>query len=486
MNDPNGMFYFEGEYHLFYQHNPFGDKWGHMSWGHAVSTDMLHWEHLPIALPEEDGVMIFSGSAVVDWNNSSGFGEGNQPPIVAIYSGRRNFDDRQFQCLAYSNDKGRVWVKYSNNPVLDIESNNFRDPKVFWYKETKKWVMVLALSIERKVQFYGSENLINWDLLSEFGPEGAVEGVWECPDLFQLPVINEEGKKKWVLEVGIGIDSVAGGSGGQYFVGEFDGIMFSPDLNYSDENNIDHIILADRPTHKALEKCNWVDYGKDFYAVVSWSDIPKSDGRRLWLGWMSNWDYAQEVPTAPWRSVMSIPREIRLKKNDQKYFLVQQPVEELKKLRSLILDDSNIDIDEIHSILVSSDLYEMECEIVNPELASLTITFNSTDDEFTSLMIDPQNTKIVFNRENSGIVDFNPTFADQMSACNESLDYSKMKIHVFIDKSSIEIFINDGIIVFTNVIYPTEIQKSIKFSSKGTGIKLSRMSLWKLDSVWKN
>ncbi len=228
MNDPNGMVFYEGEYHLFYQYNPAGDKWGHMSWGHAVSPDMVHWTHLPLALPEADNVMIFSGSAVVDWKNSSGFGTDGRPPLVAVYTGYRTTDRVQFQCIAFSNDKGRTWTKYRDNPVIDINSTDFRDPKVQWHDATRRWIMTVSLSAEHKVRFYGSDNLKVWTLLSEFGPAGATGGVWECPDLFELP-LPATNDKRWVLVVNMNPGSVAGGSGGQYFIGRFDGTRFVAD-----------------------------------------------------------------------------------------------------------------------------------------------------------------------------------------------------------------------------------------------------------------
>ena len=281
MNDPNGMVFYEGEYHLFYQYNPAGDKWGHMSWGHAVSPDMVHWTHLPLALAEADNVMIFSGSAVVDWKNSSGFGKDGRPPLVAVYTGFRTTDRVQFQCIAYSNDKGRTWTKYSGNPVIDINSMDFRDPKVQWHDATRRWIMTVSLSAEHKVRFYGSDNLKAWTLLSEFGPAGATGGVWECPDLFELPLPGTN-DKRWVLVVNMNPGSVAGGSGGQYFIGRFDGTQFVADRDS---------LIPPRPGRSASESAHWFDYGPDYYAAVSWSDVPASDGRRLWLGWMSNWEY---------------------------------------------------------------------------------------------------------------------------------------------------------------------------------------------------
>ena len=229
MNDPNGLVYYRGEYNLFYQYNPFGIQWGHMSWGHAVSRDLVHWKHLPVALLEADGIMCFSGSAVVDWHNTSGFGHNGRPPLVAIYTGMRVADGRQFQCIAYSNDGGLTWIKYAGNPVLDIGSDNFRDPKVQWYAPSKCWLMVVAVSAEHKVRFYRSPDLKHWTLLSEFGPANATGGVWECPDFFQLPVDGRPQDCKWVLIVNVGGGAPAGQSGTQYFVGNFDGSRFTAD-----------------------------------------------------------------------------------------------------------------------------------------------------------------------------------------------------------------------------------------------------------------
>src|SRR5215207_2428265 len=278
MNDPNGLVFYDGEYHLFYQYNPFGDVWGHMSWGHAVSRDLIHWEHLPVALHEEDGVMIFSGSAVVDWQNTSGFGNANFPPLIAIYTGHSEVE--QNQNLAYSNDRGRTWTKYSGNPVIAIGSRDFRDPKVFWHEPTHCWVMVTALADQQKVRFDSSPDLIHWTHLSNFGPEGRVDNEWECPDIFLMNVEGQPGFQKWVLKVDVNHSIL-----GQYFVGHFDGLCF----------------INDASSDQVLR----VDYGKDFYAAQSWSNT--SVGRRIWIGWMNNWDYAKVIPTAPWRGLFSIP-----------------------------------------------------------------------------------------------------------------------------------------------------------------------------------
>ncbi|MFI8321648.1 GH32 C-terminal domain-containing protein [Streptomyces sp. NPDC085529] len=229
MNDPNGLVWFKGEYHLFYQYNPSGDTWGNMSWGHAVSEDLVHWRELPLALPHDDDEMVFSGSAVVDHGNTTGFGTPENPAMVAVYTSHSKDDGKQAQSLAYSTDRGRTWTRYSGNPVLDIGSKEFRDPKVQWYAPTRSWLMTVSLSTEHKVRFYSSKDLKTWTHLSDFGPQNAVGGVWECPDLFPLPVDGDPGRTKWVLVVNLNPGGIAGGSAAQYFVGDFDGTRFTPD-----------------------------------------------------------------------------------------------------------------------------------------------------------------------------------------------------------------------------------------------------------------
>ena len=247
MNDPNGLVFYDGEYHLFYQYNPFGDVWGHMSWGHAVSTDLIHWEHLPVALHEDDKGMIFSGSAVVDWQNTSGFGKDNNPPLDRYL--HRSHRSEQTQKPRLQPDRGRTWTKYAGNPVIAIGARDFRDPKVFWHEPTRQWIMVTVLADQHKVRFDGSPDLRHWTHLSDFGPAGAIDGAWECPDLFPLAVEGQPELKKWVLKV----DALKG-TGAQYFIGEFDGTRF----------------INDAPDDQILR----VDYGNDFYAAQSWSDMP--------------------------------------------------------------------------------------------------------------------------------------------------------------------------------------------------------------------
>ena len=307
-NDPNGMVYHDGEYHLFYQHNPHGIDWGHMSWGHAVSSDMFHWRHLPIALHDEHGIMAFSGSAVFDEKNTSDFGQNGQGALVAIYTGHGL--GRQTQDLAYSNDRGRTWTKYEGNPVLDLGLSEFRDPKVFWHAASNAWSMVVSLAVEKRLLFYSSPNLKEWTKTGEFGPAGVSDKPnWECPDLFELPIENEPGQKRWVLVADMGNGAVAGGSGCEYFVGHFDGRAFHAESSHS----------------------QWVDYGRDFYAAASWNQVPEKDGRRLWLAWMNNWSSAGN-PTHPWRGAMTLPRHVTLRRMGETLRLCQMPPEEIKGL----------------------------------------------------------------------------------------------------------------------------------------------------------
>jgi sucrose-6-phosphate hydrolase SacC (GH32 family) len=301
MNDPNGLVYYDGQYHLFYQYNPEGDQWGHMSWGHAISEDLLHWNELPVAIRDDERAMIFSGSAVVDHHNSSGFGTLENPPMVAIYTEHQ--EEHQAQGLAYSLDKGLTWQKYEANPVLDLNKKDFRDPKVTWDKARGHWLMAVALPQEYKIQFYKSSDLKSWEHLSDFGPAGATGGIWECPDLFELEL---DGSTTWVLIVSLNPGGPVGGSATQYFIGDFDGVSFTQT--------------------EYLGETKWIDFGADYYAAVSFNDVP--DNRRIMIGWMSNWDYAKFIPANPYRGEMSLPREISLRRINGAIELIQQPVRE--------------------------------------------------------------------------------------------------------------------------------------------------------------
>lgn len=334
-NDPNGLVYNNGTYHLFYQHNPYGNEWGHMTWGHATSTDLVHWKHLSIAIPEENGVMIFSGSCVVDHNNTSGFGKNGKAPMVAIYTGHIE-NVNQSQHIAYSTDDGVTWVKYNGNPVLDLHKKDFRDPKVFWYEPQKYWVMALMFPVEHLVQFYASKNLKEWKHLSDFGPVGDTSGVWECPDLTQVPVQGRPSQKKWLLQTSQNASM-------QYFVGEFNGTTFT---------NENSGTVINRP-----------DYGPDYYAAITYNQLPANIAPTA-IGWVNNWNYANTIPTTPWKSAMSLPRNLSVKQVDHQWVLVQKPVPALSALREKKISFPAEKINSAKILGAKTLQFEMELKIV--------------------------------------------------------------------------------------------------------------------------
>jgi fructan beta-fructosidase len=471
MNDPNGPIYYKGEYHLFYQYNPFGDVWGHMSWGHAVSRDLFHWQSLPVALPEENGIMIFSGSAVVDWHNSSGFCHDatvtDPSCLVIIYTG---YDGKlQFQNLAYSNDQGRTWIKYLGNPVIDLKLQDFRDPKVFWHEESHKWVMVSALSPQHKVRFWGSTDLKHWTALSDFGPAGGTGGVWECPDLFQLPIDGEPGHTRWVLNVNLNPGGPAGGSGDQYFIGVFDGSTF----------------IEEKPAEQVL----WADFGKDFYASTSFSDIPVSDGRRIWIGWLVNWDYAVKVPTHPWRGAQSIPRVVRLKRFPEGIRLVQSPVKELRTLRDnyVSLERQSIAAANrtLNSKRVRGDTLEILAEIDGGSAAEVGLRVRKGVDEGTTIGVDWGMREVFVDRTRSGDTAFDEGFAGRHVGPIRLTRGKQIKLHIFVDRSSVEVFANDGSTVISDCIFPSRDSQELELYSRDGEARIVKLDVWNLRSAWR-
>lgn len=469
-NDPNGLVFYKGEYHLFYQYNPFGDVWGHMSWGHAVSPDMIHWQHLPVALPEENGVMIFSGSAVVDWNNTTGFCRNasgrDKSCLVAIYTGRT--EANQSQHIAFSNDRGRTWTKYSGNPVLDLNMKDFRDPKVFWHEPGKQWIMVAVLAREKKARLFGSPDLKRWTALSDFGPAGANPvGNWECPDLFPLPVDGDPKRIKWVFEVDSNPGAPAGGSGGQYFVGSFDGTTF----------------VNDNPPATTL----WQDYGKDFYASLSFSDIPARDGRRIWLAWMSNWQYARNEPTSPFRGIMTMPRVVKLRTFPEGVRLVQEPIAELRKLRGRHLAIANASIAEANRKLraLRIETYEIaaEIELGGAAEAGFHLRRNAMGETFTAAGVRREPGELFIDRTKSGQVAFHKEFPGRHAAPWLGPQTSTVKIHIFVDRSSVELLGNDGRTAISDRIFPPPDSDGIELFSKGGGeARIRSIDVWRLES----
>lgn len=462
MNDPNGLVYHNGAYHLFYQHNPLGNTWGHMSWGHAVSRDLVEWEHWPIALHEEYGVMIFSGSAVFDAENTSGFGTADDPPLVAIYTGHGQ--GRQTQDLAYSVDGGRCWTKYRGNPVLDLGMQDFRDPKVFWHVPTNRWIMVVSLAVDKIIHFYASTDLKEWTYLSEFGPAGVADKPnWECPDLFPLPIEGEPGEMRWVLEADMGSGAIAGGSGGEYFVGTFDGTTFVPEPGGS----------------------QWVDYGRDFYAPISWNNLPSSDGRRLWIGWMNNWHTA-EIPTSVWRSCMSVPRLLRLRRVDGRLRMVQNPLAELKTLRGRRQRMVDVTIEGDAKVPVMAEggqQVEIVAEFEPGDAKQFGLIVRGGEQERTIVGYDPGAEQLYVDRTKSGNVVFHPDFAGKHPAPLPLRD-GRIKLHILVDSSSVEVFGNDGEVVITDRVFPDPRSGRVELFADGGSARLVSLELWPLRSIW--
>lgn len=459
MNDPNGMVYIDGEYHLFYQYNPYGHAWGPMHWGHAVSKDLHTWEELPIALfPDKLGT-IFSGSAVFDKNNTSGLGTKDNPPLVALYTYNHQFREHknlpagQSQALAYSLDKGRTWQKYTGNPVLtNSAERDFRDPKVFWFEVEQKWIMSLA--VDRKISFYSSKNLRDWQHESDFGAGvGAKGGVWECPDLIPFRVHGSD-TQKYVLLVSINPGAVNGGSGTQYFVGDFDGKTFQLDAQFTAQLQ-QKILQGESPAE-------WLDYGADNYAGVTWSNLP--DQRALMIGWMNNWDYAQITPLKSWRGAMTLPRELRLIESNGRYIVKSMPAREIatKHKKNVSLKPASINgkykLLSAQGIKTFPEYVQLEFNYQDASRIELEL---GTGREQTRLIIDRDKGQVLFDRDKSGVVKFSRKFTGiQRAPFNGRQE--QVKVELYIDKSSIEIFINDGELVFTNQIFPSRFSASEK------------------------
>jgi fructan beta-fructosidase len=462
MNDPNGMVYYKGVYHLFYQYYPNGTVWGPMHWGHATSKDLIHWQHQPIALYPDSLGYIFSGSAVVDYKNTSGFGKTGKIPLVAIFThhdpkgekeGRNNF---QNQSLAYSLDEGKTWKKYAGNPVLKNPGiKDFRDPKVSWNEVAGKWVMTLA--VLDHINFYSSIDLKNWTKESEFGKEiGAHGGVWECPDLFSM---NYEGKKVWVLIVNLNPGGPNGGSATQYFVGDFDGHQFKP----------------------FATDTRWLDYGPDEYAGVTYSN---TGNRRLFLGWMSNWQYGQQVPTKEWRSAMTVPRELSLKKENKNFLISSVPIKEMDKLSAKEFKLQNVDGSHFDLTSKAGKLKgPSKLTISSDQLQDFSITLSNSLGQKLVMGFDKGSNSYFIDRTHSGKVDFEKGFAAKHTA-PRLVSTPKFNLIVVIDNASVELFADDGVTVMTEIFFPDSIFSDVVIESKDR-LHLKTLQLITLRSIYK-
>lgn len=444
MNDPNGLIYIEGEYHLFFQHYPDSTVWGPMHWGHATSKDLIHWEEQPIALYPDSLGYIFSGSAVYDSSNSSGLGTSETPPIVAIFTyhdmegERSGASDYQKQGIAYSLDKGKTWEKYEGNPVLPNQGvRDFRDPKVRKMTQadgTEFWVMTLAA--KDQVQFYRPLDLKNWSLLGEFGKGvGAHGGVWECPDLLSMKA--PDGTDKWVLLVSINPGGPQKGSATQYFIGDFQDGQFVPD---------DTMI-------------RWLDYGPDNYAGVTWSNLPEEQNRTLFIGWMSNWLYAQVVPTSSWRSSLTLPRTLELVDINGTLLLKSKPASELINLRK---ETYSISKNESELPGIAS---EIQASVNSEDQFSITF-YNESGEE---LAINKENGLVTIDRSKAGKGSFHEDFNAMHSA---PMSWKAEEIRIFLDASSVELFVNEGELVMTSLVFPSSPWKNMQIQSGLDEIKL--------------
>ena len=475
MNDPNGMFYLDGTYHLYFQYYPDDNVWGPMHWGHATSKDMITWEEQDIALfPDEKGY-IFSGSAVVDKDNTSGFGKDGKTPVVAIFTyhepeGAKNEDiDYQSQAIAYSLDKGMTWTKYEGNPVLPNPGiENFRDPKVIWDDEHKQWLMALATT--EKTLFYTSKNLKEWKKISEFGQgTGAHDGVWECPDFFPMQVEGSD-ETKWVLIQSLNPGGYNGGSGTQYFVGDFDGTTFTPEENMS----------------SLEEKHNyWIDFGRDNYAGVTWANVPEEDGRKLFLGWMSNWLYAQEVPTETWRSAMTVARELKLVKENDQYLVTAAPVDELNKYRTEKLSKENIEVSGETVLLDSSkvDLSKAEITFKISGLKEGKYNFKLSNSEGEEMIIsyDHEASEFSMDRSKAGQTDFSDKFSGKSSTAPRITESDTMNGIMILDKTSVELFFDDGKTVITEIFFPNHPWTKLSIASDEGDLMVDSIKAYELN-----
>lgn len=446
INDPNGLVYYEGEYHLFYQFDPYSLMGGPKHWGHAVSTDLVHWTHLPIAIAPDEMGAIWSGGAVADVNNTSGLVPGGG--LVALYS-----YENQTQGAAYSTDKGRTWTKYEGNPILPAVAKDFRDPKFFWHDD--RWVMIIAAG--DRLQIYHSPNLLEWELASEFGAD-IQAGLWEVPDLFPLTI---DGEEKWVVLASVS-SSPAGAPGVRYWIGDFDGTTFTADSKGT-------------PL--------WLDFGPDNYAGTVWNHAP--DERRIYIGWMSNWPYGTSVPTSPWRGAMTLPRELTLQKTPAGLRLAQRPVVEVEQLRGEKQSWSDVTVTPDNNLLdgVRGDQLEIiaEFELGSARVFGLRVLTN--EEHFTNIVYDTRSGGVSVSRLNSGSTVINDAFPGIYLAPLSPVD-NRVTLRIFIDRSSIEVFGHDGEAVISAQVFPDEGSDGLQlFVSEGE-VKLVSLDVYAMKGIW--
>ena len=466
INDPNGLVYHDGIYHLFYQYNPRGDMWGNIRWGHATSTDLLHWRHQPVAIKAKSNqdALIFSGGAVHDFKNTSGLGVAGQSPLVALYTHSGQHGESQRQSLSYSLDGGIIWQDYAGNPVIPNPGlKDFRDPKVFWYEPLSLWVMLLAAG--QSIYIYHSQNLISWQFISSFGERlGAHGGDWECPDLFPLAVDGDYNSIQWVMLVSINPGAPNGGSATQYFIGNFDGRVFSP---------------IDRQTR-------WMDYGPDSYAGVTWESEPGKLVDRVLIAWMNNWNYALNLPTSPWRGQMTLPRTLSLVNSNGVLALGSKPVSQLKTLRGeRVQIETAVFKGSGPTAPLLNSAYEIKLSLdISSCFEVLGVRFSNQLGQQVELYLDISAEKLVIDRSKTLIDENLKNYPYSYSANCPLADTALFDMHIVIDSCSIEVFACNGTVVMTGLYFVEEAFDRITLFSTKDKCRLVDGEFWPLDSVW--
>lgn len=465
LNDPNGMVFFQGRYHLFYQYNPFGHIWGNMHWGHATSDDLVHWAHRPVAIPagSRDHSYVFSGGAVVDFNNSSGLQlDSDLPVLIAFYTHSGDKGENQRQSISFSRDGGTSWQDYAENPVIENPGiKDFRDPKVFWDAPRNQWVMSLAAGQE--ILFYVSRNLLDWQRSGRFGEtEGCHRGVWECPDLF--PLTSDEGAVRYVLVVSINPGGPNGGSATQYFVGDFDGQTFIPCQHAS----------------------RWLDWGPDNYAGVTWESAPGQLDRRLFIGWMNNWQYANQVPTYPWRGQMTQVRELSLLWREGQYWVASRPAAEGCKLRRHGTEprDQLLRAGE-RLTLAHADLLELKLKLsLQTADTLLAVRFGNPDGEYLDIRLDTGAQRFVFDRSKAGEDKTGKEFSYSYEAPLAGDLDGEIDIHLTKDTSSLELYAQEGRTCMTGLFFSQSPLADAQLICLRGAVEACSISVWELESIW--
>lgn len=441
INDPNGMVLVDGVWHLFYQYNPKGNGWGNMSWGHATSKDLMHWEEQSVALVRDNLGDIFSGSAVVDKDNTAGFGAG---AVIALYT---SAGEHQQQSMAYSTDGAKSFKTYNGNPIIaNTDKGDFRDPKVFWHEQSQQWVMSLARGWTYQIDFYVSKDLKSWEYLSSFNTPGYARcnaGQWECPDLFCLK--DAAGKEKWVLIVSTNPGGPLRGSGTMYFVGDFDGKTFTADSH-------------DYPL--------WLDYGMDNYAGVTWSN---TGDRKVFIGWMNNWDYSGDVPCDPWRSAMTLPRELTLANVGGYYYLSCKVAKEIDAIAGNWTDISG----------TMPKAYAYHVQLPLDLNSDHTVTLSNEAGQTYDITVKAGARTITARRnDKSGAVAFNGSFSQYNVRAFVPGTSKDLTLDIYIDQSSVEVVSADGLVNITNLVFPSSIYNNVSVDGEAKGRVRTLESVW--------